>query len=253
MALNGSANFVGWNDSEGEIRRNWGSRRLRFLAKKYNLNQHHALSEARSIEPAVHYDVVDHPGRSSPVTEWSHTQPSGRTDQAFSFPYGATPTAYDGTTPGSIARSLSQASDSYVRPRFERRESAARVAYGSAASVAKRGVVDSQRMHRVRLSSRQSFDVDSLQSDRAGSPASVEADQGTEPFSRAMDIDGSAGLRMAGEEITHRTASPIIEESASDIFFEQEVRNETILFVGHVLHNSCSIVVPSFECAVYKA
>ncbi|VDP51461.1 unnamed protein product [Heligmosomoides polygyrus] len=46
MALNGSANFVGWNDSEGDIKRNWGSKRLRFLAKKYSLNQHQALNEA---------------------------------------------------------------------------------------------------------------------------------------------------------------------------------------------------------------
>ncbi|KAK6010516.1 hypothetical protein OSTOST_24455, partial [Ostertagia ostertagi] len=35
-------------------------------------------------------------------------------------------------------------------------------------------------------------------------------------------IDGPAGLRMTGEEVTHRTASPIIEESASDIYSEQE-------------------------------
>ncbi|KAK6022094.1 hypothetical protein OSTOST_12222, partial [Ostertagia ostertagi] len=51
MALNGSANFVGWNDSEDDLRRNWGSKRLRFLAKKYSLNQHRALNEGGFFIP----------------------------------------------------------------------------------------------------------------------------------------------------------------------------------------------------------
>ncbi|VDP17796.1 unnamed protein product, partial [Heligmosomoides polygyrus] len=97
----------------------------------------------------------------------------------FSFPsnYGASSSAYDGSTPASIARSLSQASDSCVRPRSERRESAARIAYGTATTVAKRGLIGSQRMHRVRLSSRQSFDTDVPDSERAGSPGSPEGQQ----------------------------------------------------------------------------
>ncbi|PIO61073.1 hypothetical protein TELCIR_17413, partial [Teladorsagia circumcincta] len=71
----------------------------------------HVGSEARSIEPAaVRYDTVDLPGRSSPETDWSQSHQYGRVDQAFSFPYGygSGLSTYDGTTPASIARSLSQ-------------------------------------------------------------------------------------------------------------------------------------------------
>ncbi|KAK5967295.1 Rhomboid domain-containing protein [Trichostrongylus colubriformis] len=228
MALNGSANFVGWNDSEGEIRRNWGSKRLRFLAKKYSLNQHRAINEVISLEPAPRYDVVDHPGRLSPEIDWNQSQPSGRNEQAFFFfmshPYVKI-LVYPNTVSSGVLLPLwlrcSQASDTYVRPRGERRESAARLAYGSAASVAKRGVVDSQRMHRVRLSSRQSFDMDGADSDRAASATSVEVQQAGEP-SRASELEGPTILRLTGEDVTHRTASPIIEESSSDIYSEQE-------------------------------
>ncbi|VDO48193.1 unnamed protein product [Haemonchus placei] len=59
MVFNGSANFVGWNETEGELRRNWGSKRLRFLAKKYSLNHCRALNEARSIEPASTQEHID--------------------------------------------------------------------------------------------------------------------------------------------------------------------------------------------------
>ncbi|VDM65815.1 unnamed protein product [Strongylus vulgaris] len=204
MALNGSANFVGWNDTEGEIWRNWGSKRLRFLAKKYNLNQDRVLTEARSIDAGPHYDVVDHPGP-------SHVQGS---DTNFSFPShgGAVP---DIGTPGSIARSLSQAgSDVGLRPRAERRESVARMA----ANVAKRGLSSTPRNHRVRLSSRQSFDMDFAESERAGSPPMDYFAQSTQPLfdiTPAEEALPYARLIQAGPP--RRTGSPIAEESPSEL------------------------------------
>ncbi|ETN82150.1 peptidase, S54 family, partial [Necator americanus] len=220
MALNGSANFVGWNDTDGDIRRNWGSKRLRFLAKKYNLNQHRALSEARSIDPGLYNDVVDHPGFPPHDINQSHAQ-----SENFYYPPhpGVGTTNSDANTPGSIARSISQASESYTRPRNERRESVARVAYGSAANVAKRGLASTPRLHRVRLSSRQSFDMDFSDFERAGSPSSVESGQTPETpaFGVARDVSNSA--RLAGEDLTRRTGSPIAEESSTDLsFFEQD-------------------------------
>ncbi|WKY11361.1 hypothetical protein Q1695_003152 [Nippostrongylus brasiliensis] len=214
MALNGSANFVGWNDTDTDLRRNWGSKRLRFLAKKYNLNQHRALSEARNIEPALS-ETTDHPVAA--VSHWNQSQPSGQTETNFSFPsnYGVSPSAYDAATPGSISRSLSQASESCGRPRSERRESAARVAVSSAANVAKRGVIGSQRMHRVRLSSRQSFDMDLSESDKAASSSSLEVEQ-------------DFGMRLAGTEPPRRTGSPIAEESPSDMSFEHEPQYDNV-------------------------
>ncbi|EPB67734.1 peptidase, S54 family [Ancylostoma ceylanicum] len=227
MALNGSANFVGWNDQEGEIRRNWGSKRLRFLAKKYNLNQRRALTEARSIDASPpHYDVVDHPAFTA--HEQPHPQPAVSMDPSFSFPshYGVGTPAYDAGTPGSIARSLSQASESYARPRAERRDSVVRAAYGSAANVAKRGLASTPRLHRVPLSSRQSFDTDVFESDRASSPASVESSQAADAAVPQTPHEAGVGARLAGEEYARRTEPPIAEETPSELSsFEQEADN----------------------------
>ncbi|KAJ1357801.1 hypothetical protein KIN20_016036 [Parelaphostrongylus tenuis] len=160
MALNGSANFFGWNDSEGEIRRSWGSKRLRFLAKKYNLNHHRALTEARSLDPTLSYNYTDHPVDTSSSRDGNQTRSRALSQYDPNSPFTAfhhhavSPCTCDITTPASVVRSISQASEACSRLRPERRESAARLAYGAAANLAKRGFVNPQRMHRVRLSSR---------------------------------------------------------------------------------------------------
>ncbi|CAJ0602857.1 unnamed protein product [Cylicocyclus nassatus] len=130
-----------------------GFEKIRFLAKKYNLDPIRVLTEARSID-AGHHDVMD------------------RLDHPLVYPVLVTRTVlrfFDGGTPGSTGRGRSfgqGGNDLCVQSRTERRECVARLAV----NVAKRGLSSTPRNHRVRLSSRQSFDLDVTESERGSSP-----------------------------------------------------------------------------------
>ncbi|KJH45230.1 peptidase, S54 family [Dictyocaulus viviparus] len=112
------------------------------------------------------------------------------------------PYMHESTTPAPVIRSLSQASEPCARLRAERRESAARLAYGTAANLAKRGLVSAHRMHRVRLSSRQSFDLEFSESEQASSPASIGSEKNGENFQRR--ISSTIEEELLSESATHQ-------------------------------------------------